>query len=46
MAAARSLAKLKAGRAESAIREALHVEPMDTVQSAFEAALDELRSPR
>lgn len=45
-AAARSLAKLKAGRAESAIREALQEEPMDTVQSAFDAALDELRAAR
>ena len=45
-AAARSLAKLKAPRAEGAIREALQSEPMDTVQSAFEGALDDLKAPR
>ncbi|TMQ47400.1 MAG: hypothetical protein E6K71_10005 [Candidatus Eisenbacteria bacterium] len=45
-AAARSLAKLKAPRAEGAIREALQGEPMDTVQSAFEGALDDLKAPR
>jgi len=45
-AAARSLAKLKAPRAEAALREALQTEPMDTVQSAFEGALDELKAPR
>jgi len=45
-AAARSLAKLKAGRAEAAIRDALKDEPMDGVQSAFEGALDELKGAR
>jgi len=45
-AAARSLAKLKSTRAEAAIRDALPSEPMDTVQSAFEGALDELKAGR
>jgi aminopeptidase N len=42
-AAARSLAKLKSGRAASALREALPGEPMEGVLSAFEGALDDLR---
>ena len=42
-AAARSLAKLKSGRAVSALREALPGEPIDGVRSAFEGALDDLR---
>ncbi len=45
-AAARSLAKLKAPRAEGALREAIQSEPMDNVQSAIEGALDDLRAPR
>jgi len=45
-AAARSLAKLKSGRAEAAIRDALKDEPMDGVESAFEGALDELKGAR
>ena len=31
---------------EGALREALQSEPMDTVQGAFEGALDELKAPR
>ncbi len=45
-AAARSLAKLKSSRAEGSIVDALAEEPMDTVQSAFLGALDDLRSQR
>ena len=45
-AAARSLAKLKSSRAAAPIRDALPGEPMDTVQSAFEGALDELKGGR
>ena len=45
-AAARSLAKLKSAKAAPALQDALRSEPMDTVQSAFEGALDELRAGR
>ncbi len=45
-AAARSLAKLKSPRAEAALREAFQSEPMDTVQSAFQGALDDLKGAR
>jgi aminopeptidase N len=45
-AAARSLAKLKSGRAAAALRDALPGEAMDTVQSAFQGALDELTGGR
>ena len=45
-AAARSLAKLKSARAAAALRAALPGEVMDSVQSAFEGALDELTGGR
>ena len=41
-AAARSLARLKSARGASAIADALREEPLDTVQSAFRAAIEEL----
>jgi len=45
-AAARSLVKVKSSRAEAAIRDALSREPIDTVRSAFEGALEDLKVTR
>ncbi len=45
-AAARSLVKVKSSRAEAAIRDALQGEPIDTVRSAFEGALEDLKPAR
>jgi HEAT repeat protein len=44
-AAAGSLQKLKAPRADSVIQEALQAEAMDTVRGAFERALEEIHRP-
>src|SRR6185312_13226366 len=43
-AAAGSLQKLKSPRAESGIQDALHTEALDSVRSAFERALDDIRA--
>ncbi|HKW51672.1 MAG TPA: HEAT repeat domain-containing protein, partial [Candidatus Eisenbacteria bacterium] len=45
-AAAGSLQKLKSPRAESSIQDALQTEALDSVRSAFERALDDIRGAR
>jgi aminopeptidase N len=44
-AAAGSLQKLRSPRTESAVREALQIEPLDTVRCSFEHALEDARKP-